>query len=364
MHSECPQKFEALHISAYNMYSGDEGSDGKDFTYGFASLIENVPNQARCRACPGVSFERRDERSLPVRIEKGVIKKGPASNKLVSTFYEELNETCIDLMARYAFSPCSAFPRRLPGAEFLLNGGQSMTWLVGNKLVTVTTSGCSQKVLKQGLCDKCWLMCNTKTDNKLLTAGASSAETSRQNSNEKSNNSVSSPQEEGGRIGEELVTTKLQEMFKTDERKEEKYTCACWCQGWAEVYIRRPTGDMSWIMRIQNDLSHTRTTYDFPMNELSTLYMPSLYDEPQRPLLVRQDTFDENQSICEDDVASGQVSPRQSPSRQNSQDSIEEENDDIVYEDGTRTRNPVRRSNSSPEMSAGMCNTYGSFLMV
>lgn len=110
-----------------------------------------------------------------MRIEKGVIKKGPASNKLVSTFYEELNETCIDLMARYAFSPCSAFPRRLPGAEFLLNGGQSMTWLVGNKLVTVTTSGCSQKVLKQGLCDKCWLMCNSKTDssNKLLTAGKS-----------------------------------------------------------------------------------------------------------------------------------------------------------------------------------------------
>ncbi|KAH1016696.1 hypothetical protein HUJ04_007876 [Dendroctonus ponderosae] len=323
-----------------------------------ALINQDSSDRKRSSSLTEQGSRRRDERSLPVRIEKGVIKKGPASNKLVSTFYEELNETCIDLMARYAFSPCSAFPRRLPGAEFLLNGGQSMTWLVGNKLVTVTTSGCSQKVLKQGLCDKCWLMCNTKTDNKLLTAGASSAETSRQNSNEKSNNSVSSPQEEGGRIGEELVTTKLQEMFKTDERKEEKYTCACWCQGWAEVYIRRPTGDMSWIMRIQNDLSHTRTTYDFPMNELSTLYMPSLYDEPQRPLLVRQDTFDENQSICEDDVASGQVSPRQSPSRQNSQDSIEEENDDIVYEDGTRTRNPVRRSNSSPEMSAGWKNPF------
>lgn len=46
-----------------------------------------------------------------------------------------------------------------------------MTWLVGNKLVTVTTSGCSQKVLKQGLCDKCWGMCNTRTDNRLLTTG-------------------------------------------------------------------------------------------------------------------------------------------------------------------------------------------------
>ena len=32
-------------------------------------------------------------------------------------------------------------PRRSPIAEFLLAGGRSMTWLVGNKLVTITTSG-------------------------------------------------------------------------------------------------------------------------------------------------------------------------------------------------------------------------------
>lgn len=65
------------------------------------------------------------------------------------------------------------------------------------------------------------------------------------------------------------------------------------------------SGDISWVMRIQNDISHTHTTYEFPLNELSTLYMPS-YEEPQRPLLVRQDTFDENQSNCEDDVEIGQ----------------------------------------------------------
>lgn len=32
-------------------------------------------------------------------------------------------------------------PLRSPIAEFLLAGGRSMTWLVGNKLVTITTSG-------------------------------------------------------------------------------------------------------------------------------------------------------------------------------------------------------------------------------
>ena len=48
---------------------------------------------------------------------------------------------------------------RQPTADFLLSEGQSMTWLLGNKLITVTTSGCSQKALKNGLCDKCWQIC-------------------------------------------------------------------------------------------------------------------------------------------------------------------------------------------------------------
>lgn len=37
-----------------------------------------------------------------------------------------------------------------------------MTWLLGNKLITVTTSGCSMKALKNGLCDKCWLLCRAE----------------------------------------------------------------------------------------------------------------------------------------------------------------------------------------------------------
>jgi len=39
-------------------------------------------------------------------------------------------------------------------AEFLLAGGQSASWLAGNSIVTVTTSGGSQ-VGRSGLCDKC-----------------------------------------------------------------------------------------------------------------------------------------------------------------------------------------------------------------
>uniref|UniRef100_A0A8D0NHX3 Tuberin n=1 Tax=Sus scrofa TaxID=9823 RepID=A0A8D0NHX3_PIG len=52
----------------------------------------------------------------------------------------ELTETCLDMMARYVFSNFTAVPKRSPVGEFLLAGGRTKTWLVGNKLVTVTTS--------------------------------------------------------------------------------------------------------------------------------------------------------------------------------------------------------------------------------
>jgi hypothetical protein len=53
---------------------------------------------------------------------------------------------------------------RLSTAEWLLTGGQSMTWLIGHRLVTVTTSGCSLKALKNGLCDKCLQTCRLASD--------------------------------------------------------------------------------------------------------------------------------------------------------------------------------------------------------
>ena len=40
-------------------------------------------------------------------------------------------------------------------AEFLLAGGQTQTWLVGNKLITITTSGGGNKLGNSGVCEKC-----------------------------------------------------------------------------------------------------------------------------------------------------------------------------------------------------------------
>lgn len=70
---------------------------------------------------------------------------------------------------------------------------------------------------------------------------------------------------------------------------------------------------MSWVMRIQNYGSFSNSIYEFPLNEISTLFMPSLYPEnknPNRPPLRRQSS--EDHPPPEEDktsiVASGSVS--------------------------------------------------------
>lgn len=166
---------------------------------------------------------------------------------------------------------------RLPMADFLLSGGQSMTWLLGNMLITVTTSGCSTKALKNGLCDKCYSFCHTESteepDYKKVTEDP---KLTKQNSNESSLENSTEERKPDENLGAQL-TNKLQEMVTTDQMKiREKNLCPCWCQGWAEICIRRPTGDISWVMRIQNQLSNQTLNQDFPLNELSTLYLPSL----------------------------------------------------------------------------------------
>ncbi|OPL07256.1 hypothetical protein AM593_06260, partial [Mytilus galloprovincialis] len=43
----------------------------------------------------------------------------------------------------------------------------------------------------------------------------------------------------------------------TDGRMFSNYQCNCWCTGWAEVYIRSPSGVIGWMMRIENETSMT-----------------------------------------------------------------------------------------------------------
>ena len=48
--------------------------------------------------------------------------------------------------------------------------------------------------------------------------------------------------------------------------------CNCWCTHWAEVHIRRPTGNLAWIMRIENEQDLTETFPDFSLADISNLF--------------------------------------------------------------------------------------------
>lgn len=120
-------------------------------------------------------------------------------------FHNDLRDTCIDLMSRYTFSSCGPHAKRWEErvvfnlliltlytvtcvmqllwcilidclvdfywsihrgtvCDMLLEDGQQQTWIWGNKIITITTSGCSQRPLRNGLCDKCFQQCIEKTD--------------------------------------------------------------------------------------------------------------------------------------------------------------------------------------------------------
>ena len=117
----------------------------------------------------------------------------------------DLADVCLDMMARYTYSNLSTLPSRSSGADFLLSGGPSKTWVVANSLVTITTSG--QGGGRTGICKRCAAL----------------------------RTNLSEP-----------------EVFPSEVRSDT--LCSCWCKGWAEIKIRRPTGNISWLMRLQNRL--------------------------------------------------------------------------------------------------------------
>ncbi|KAK7072996.1 Tuberous sclerosis 2-like protein, partial [Halocaridina rubra] len=231
-------------------------------------------------------------------------------------FHNDLRETCVDLMARYTFASCAPLPKRGCVAEMFVSGGQSQTWLVGNKLITITTSGCSQRPLKHGLCDKCLQLCNLEKGSPAPEPFISSTvSVSRRRHRSEFHRTISheanfKPQSKDDLhmrnvkrdSGENLSglsdqndgvswSSGLGESTEGDRlafgsgpitpgipgpegKLGEPHMCACWCQGWAEIYIRQATGNMSWMMRIQNHQTLVSAGGELPLHDLSVLFAP------------------------------------------------------------------------------------------
>ncbi|KAM3864923.1 tuberin isoform 3-T3 [Diretmus argenteus] len=234
----------------------------------------------------------------------------------LKTVHLELTETCLDMMARYVFSNFSALPKRSPIAEFLLAGGRSMTWLVGNKLVTITTSGGVRTQALLGL-DVTERLGGggemTRSDPSLHTrltkeAPAKLESQSSQQLNRATRIRVRSMS--GGHALRAGPAQSLSPLVSPSEGElaaplsppsgptldglgppssasptpsvppplKDNPTLAEFVpmltQGWAEIFIRRPSGNTSWLMCLENPPSPFSSELgNMPLQELSSVLM-------------------------------------------------------------------------------------------
>ncbi|NXC72211.1 TSC2 protein, partial [Anhinga anhinga] len=219
----------------------------------------------------------------------------------------ELTETCLDMMARYVFSNFTAVPKRSPVGEFLLAGGRTKTWLVGNKLVTITTSVGTGTRSLLGL-DSGELQSSTESSSdpvlqvrqtkeapaKLESqAGQQVCRTSRNRVRSMSgghalrvgalDSSASHFPSGSASQGTQSPPAPASRSEKTNPApqtplQKEKANLAAYVplltQGWAEILVRRPTGNTSWLMSLENPLSpFSSDINNMPLQELSNALM-------------------------------------------------------------------------------------------
>ncbi|XP_054850623.1 tuberin isoform X2 [Eublepharis macularius] len=217
----------------------------------------------------------------------------------------ELTETCLDMMARYVFSNFTAVPKRSPVGEFLLAGGRTKTWLVGNKLVTITTSvgtgtrsllGLDSRELRsstESQPDHTLQVRQTKEAPAKLEsqAGPQVVRGSRNRVRSMSGGHAlrvgaldgSTPHFPAGSMPQGPQSSPAIWMEKTvpgaqAALQKEKANLAAYVplltQGWAEILVRRPTGNTSWLMSLENPLSpFSSDINNMPLQELSNALM-------------------------------------------------------------------------------------------
>ncbi|KAM8878322.1 tuberin isoform 2-T2 [Spinachia spinachia] len=234
----------------------------------------------------------------------------------LKTVHLELTETCLDMMARYVFSNFSALPKRSPIAEFLLAGGRSMTWLVGNKLVTITTGGGVRTQALLGL-DMAERLGGggemTRSDPSLHTRITKEAPAKLESQSSQQHNRATRIRVRSMSGGHALRAGPAQSLSPLVSPSEGELAAPLSApsastldglgppsstsaapsappplkdnpslaeflpmltQGWAEIFIRRPSGNTSWLMCLENPPSPFSSELgNMPLQELSTVLM-------------------------------------------------------------------------------------------
>ncbi|CAG0914003.1 unnamed protein product [Notodromas monacha] len=250
------------------------------------------------------------------------------SEENLLSFHQELAMTCLDLMARYSFAHVSPLTNRTHISDFLLQNGVSESWIMGNEIITVTTSACSLRPLRPGtFCDTCWTRCagnaslsgETIQTQPSVVPSAISAPIDIESPKRKRHQSEftgGSPSQASSNFwsaaakddlhmwnSEDNVASSHAEGSSTKRPGNElhddgRILCTCWCQGWAEIHIRRPTGSTSWAMKIQNSaIRSSSLCNDRVLGDIMSHLLPSL-----RERAVDTDLDSVIQSVEEKDV--------------------------------------------------------------
>ncbi|NXG46289.1 TSC2 protein, partial [Psilopogon haemacephalus] len=228
----------------------------------------------------------------------------------LKTLHLELTETCLDMMARYVFSNFTAVPKRSPVGEFLLAGGRTKTWLVGNKLVTITTSvgtgtrsllgldsvelqssteSSSDPVLQvrqtkeapaklesqagQQVCRSSRNRVRSMSGGHALRVGALDSSASHFPSGSASQGTQAPPASASRPEKPAAAAAAPQTPLQKEKANLAAYVPLL-TQGWAEILVRRPTGNTSWLMSLENPLSpFSSDINNMPLQELSNALM-------------------------------------------------------------------------------------------
>ncbi|XP_012866964.1 PREDICTED: tuberin isoform X2 [Dipodomys ordii] len=223
----------------------------------------------------------------------------------LKSLHLELTETCLDMMARYVFSNFTAVPKRSPVGEFLLAGGRTKTWLVGNKLVTVTTSVGTGTRSLLGL-DSGELQSGPEPSSQpgahVRQTKEAPAKLESQTGQQVAHGARARVRSMSGGHGLRVgaldtaasqvaggpPTPGAQQSAPAAKAEKsaagaqapapEKTNLAAYVplltQGWAEILVRRPTGNTSWLMSLENPLSpFSSDINNMPLQELSNALM-------------------------------------------------------------------------------------------
>jgi tuberous sclerosis protein 2 len=349
---------------AKNIKNSDLESKHEQELRVLAHMNEDSSNRIRSSSLTEQIYKRRERDNTFLQKTKELNKQRLESknNFNMHEFHFELIETCYDFMTRHTFSLASALPRRLPTADFLLRGGQSQSWIVENSVITITTSGCSSNPVKNGLCERCNSICKLQQSRNSL-------------------DSIRRSKDELNSEGTSIGSKPFSPFSGFSNSTSNNSMCACCCVGWAEIFIRRPTGNTSWIMKIQNSVSFGSSYSNVSLHDLTALFSQLASDDSefdddskstissnQIPLSTPEpikSTENITKKLAMESNCQYSTPPIDIPNQQRAKDldsdnGGDQDDGDVSFDDDTEStsRNPVRRVNSSPDMSSNWKNNF------